>query len=219
MVNWMPTQIGKSLGTISEDKTQELVHNLAYIFHYPYSPAAHSSGELPEIFLRTGLFLEASGYGIPGKLIQQYSEFPCIKICERLNLNMDELGPMLAKCCAIAGIPLSSPFLKQLGMSPLSPEVSVLIDPGFRAFYNKYLWYYPRAATEANLKLTAPWSRADVVLDPAEALPPDAMPIHTIDKLGSKIQIKEYGHVENPGQILVIVLGGKLTQIVTVVTC
>lgn len=215
----MPTQIGASLATMSEDEAQDLVLSLAIILHHPYSQAVRSSGELSEIFLRTGFFLVASGYGIPGKLIQHCSEFPCTEICRRLNLNMVELGPMLAKCCAIAGIPPGSPFLKQLGLSPLSSEDSILIDPGFRAFYNTYLWHYPRAATRDNLKLTAPWSIADAVLDPAEALPPDAMPIHTTDKLGSKTQIKEYGSVENPCQIMVFIPGGKSTQTVTVRTC
>lgn len=209
----MPTQIEPSLGTMSKDEAQELVRGLRLRFNDPYSQAAaaHNPGELSEIFLRTGFYLVASGYGIPGKRIEHRSEFPCIETYERLNLEMVGLGPMLAECCAIAGIPLSSPFLKQLGMSPLSAEDSIQIDPGFRAYYNMYLWHYPCAATKDNLKLAAPWSRADAVLNPAEALPPEAVLTHTINKGGFEILIKIYGFVKSPSQLLLFISGGKST--------
>lgn len=65
-------------------------------------------------------------------------------------------------------------------MSPLFPKDSAVINGGFGAFYNAYLWYHPRKTTRENSALPTLWDRADTVLDPSKALTPDLMPVHTI---------------------------------------
>lgn len=147
IVNLMPTLVGASLGNCLKEEAEDLIRNLKVTYDHPYTAAGHNTNAF-EILLRVGLYLVALGHDVSNRTIQSDLELPYPEICQRLCLGMTELGPSLMQCCDRVGIAINSPFLKQLGMSPLSPEDRAVVDGGFRAFYNANIWYYPHRLLE-----------------------------------------------------------------------